>query len=265
MKWILFFSLASLSPVFSQETWQEVSRTPIKSDQIWKMDLLGNLLIADKDVLVKYDTTGVKRFSQSIKSLGRIHQIAAINIMKTLLFSEEQQTFTIIDNTLSEANKTYDLSTLGFGYVSQIATSAQPNKVWIYDQLNSKLVLLDLSKSSQRQEIENLRGLLNSKEIKWIEERDSRLYMRDVGESLYVFDLYGSLIDLIKVGSCDQVILKDQGLYLLDKGSLYYFDVENNKRVEVRLPLATLEKLEWVNQIVFIQSEGKLIKYRTNF
>ena len=131
---ILIVSLFTLQFVHAQ--WEKKQSIELIPGAIWEVDLIGNVYIANRSSIVKMDTSGQKRYEQSIKSLGNISQIEPINTMKILVFSEEQQTFSILDNTLSSTNTTFDLSELEFGYVPFVASSSQPSKLWVYDQLN---------------------------------------------------------------------------------------------------------------------------------
>ncbi|MFT5582120.1 MAG: DNA-binding beta-propeller fold protein YncE [Psychromonas sp.] len=164
---------------------------------VYKYDIIGNLYVAGEKSLKKYDTNGVVLYYQSIKSIGGVSSIIPINSMSILLFSEEQQTVTTFDNTLTVL-QTLELGQLGFGYVTMIAASSQMNKLWVYDQLNSKLVLIDRANTKQSQEISNLRGLVNSVELIEMVEKDNYLFITDLSKNVYQFDKYGSLIKVIR-------------------------------------------------------------------
>jgi hypothetical protein len=265
MRTILALFLLITSMSFGQEDWKLMAKYELNEQSIWQSDLMGNLYIADKDLLVKYDTAGVKQFSQSIKSKGRIDAILPINTMKILLFSSQQQTFTIFDNTLSEFNKTYDLSSMNFGYVTHLAVSIQPNKVWVYDQLNSKLVLLDLGRSNQQQEVENVRGLLNSTEIEWMKEDGNQLYLFDGVEKLYVFDLYGSLLNVIELPDVEGVEINEKEIFVIKKGEVYRWRSEDKTLESVKVPFPDIIEFQWVNTVFFFRSKNELSKFRLYF
>lgn len=257
---IFFLFLATFS--FSQDKWEKLTQFKLKNQSIWQADLLGNLYVADNDLLVKYDTAGVFQYSQSIKSKGRIDAILPINTMKILLFSSQQQTFNIFDNTLSESNKTFDLSEMGFGYVTLMAVSSQPSKVWVYDQLNSKLVLLDLSRSNQKQEIGNLRGLLNSTEIVWMKEEGNQLFLFDGVGKIYVFDLYGSLLDVYDVPKAEKVETNNNEIFVMMNGSVSRFRIEDKSLEKIDAPVSGVSDFQWVNSIFFFRVKDELLKFR---
>lgn len=233
----------------------------IQSEGVWHADLLGNLYIADKDLLMKYDTAGNKQYSQSIKSLGSITSISSINTMRIVLFSEQQQSFTLMDNTLSESNQTYDLSALDFGYVSKMAVSSQPNKFWIYDQSNSRLVFLDLSRTQQQQEIENFRGLLNASEVIWMKEDNNQLYLFDSNDKLYTFDRYGSLLDVVDFPEIKGIEVFKNEIFVLRNEKLYRYRAEDQSFEEVQMSPTEIQSFQWTNSTFFIRSKNQLLKF----
>ncbi len=261
MKRILFF--LSLLPflIYGQHNLRKAYSYPLDIQSVWRADAIGNLYVAKKDLLIKYDTAGVQQFSQSLKSSGRIDAILPINTMKIVLFSEQQQTFTLMDNTLSEAIRTYDLSEMGFGFVHAMAVSSQPNKFWIYDQSNSKLVLLDLNRTQQQQEITNLRGILNVEEVNWIKEENNQLYLFNKNSGLYIFDMYGSLLNYIELKEVDDVQTSNGVLFTLKKGQVYRFTVEGESFDKVNLPVTDILAFQWVNDTFFVRTIDELLKY----
>ncbi len=265
MKLIVLFSVIILSSA-SYGQWTEQSSIRTGSDCVWQVDLIGNVYLSQEGKITKFDTSGVERYSQSIKSLGRIHQIETINTMKILVFSEEQQTFSILDNTLSSTNKTYDLSDLDFGYVPFVSASSQPNKLWVYDQVNSKLVLLDYARSGQQQEIGNMRGILGASQLVFMKEQNNQLYLMDEDKKFYVFDLYGSLIQTVSLPEKYEFECLIKGeIYLSDSTGFYLFDRKTYKFVKVEIPKKEFDKVTWRHKILFLEKEGILHRYYGKF
>lgn len=265
MKYILLFLCfwGAQSLVFSQEKLELVYSFPIGNDSEWHADLLGNLYIANKDVLVKFDTANVRQYSQSIKSMGRVRQISSINTMKIVLFSVQQQSITLVDNTLSEANEIYDLVELGFGSVSLMAISSQPNKFWIYDQAASRLVLLDLSNTQQQQEIENVRGILNSNEILWMKEDKNILYLLNDEHTLFSFDTYGTLMDVIQFpADTKSVDVFQEQIFVLKKDGLFAYQVEDKNFQKVPVEAEGVREIQWGNRYFFVRAGGVILKYQ---
>ncbi|NBR57418.1 MAG: hypothetical protein EBU05_10385, partial [Chitinophagia bacterium] len=68
---------------------------------VWNVDELQNLYLIQGNTLIKFDSSGKQLFSQSIKSIGNVAQIEPINALKIAVFSEEQQSICLFDNTLT--------------------------------------------------------------------------------------------------------------------------------------------------------------------
>ena len=99
-------------------------------------------------------------FSQSIKSIGDIDQILPINALKTYLFSQTQQQICLIDNTLSIQSACIDLEELEIQYALFCAVSGRPNLIYVYDQFNSTLFLINTKSNTVIQKVSNLEGVL---------------------------------------------------------------------------------------------------------
>ena len=186
-----FFFLLSLVEIniFSQDSipqtlsWKKDTVFTVGNKIVWNLDHYGNLYIADKDQLKKIDAKGHKLFSQSLKKYGEIAKIDARNPMKLLLFSEQQQSLFYLDNTLTKQENDIDLSdieTIGFeiNYATQVSTSEQADKIWIYDQENSIINLISSNKA-QSFKIENSAGLLNFSKVNQFFEANGNLWIVD--------------------------------------------------------------------------------------
>ena len=95
----LFFTVVVCSQLLNAQNedpdtsivWRLEGEYKIGKNEVWSTDILGNVYITDQKVIEKYDSTGVKKFSQSVKSFGKITEIRPVNTMKLVLFSEDQQ------------------------------------------------------------------------------------------------------------------------------------------------------------------------------
>lgn len=155
----------------------------------WAIDNIGNLIVQQGNTIKKIDSTGKQTFTQSIKSLGEISQISAINSMKIVLFSAEQQSICLLDNTLTINGKCKFMDQYDISFAKFIAVSNRPNLVWIYDQLNSSILLIDLIQDKIIQKVENFAGIASIKsELIGMLEHQNKLYLYDT-EQIYEFDL----------------------------------------------------------------------------
>lgn len=250
----------------TQETafpsWEKVNELSIGKDEVWAVDGIGNIIMTNKKVIQKYDSTGQKVFTQSIKSIGKITKIDPVNTMKIVLFSSDQQQFCTMDNTLTLAEKCIDFSDFEIDNAIEIATSSQPDKLWVLDQLNSTLFLLSLSASNQNQEVKNLNGILNLKIVESLLEIDNYLFLSDLNSTIYQFDLYGTLINSFETETFSDFKVFANNLIILSNDSLEFISLTEKKSEILALPLKDVFKFYQSNGLFYFQSENKLSTYR---
>ena len=135
-----FQHIASTQKLISKHTYSIDN-----SIDYWVPDNVGNIYVYGSDILGKMSNGQLPSFSQSIKSVGEIEQILPVNALKTLLFSETQQQLCFIDNTLSINGSCIDLEEFNIQNALLCATSSRPNLIYVFDQINSTLFLIDIN------------------------------------------------------------------------------------------------------------------------
>lgn len=262
---ILLLLISSVGVAQENYSWKKCAELEIDSLGIWNVDVLGNVYLTKKELLQKYDSIGLLKFSQSQKSIGRISSIQPINTMKVIVFSEEQQQFCILDNTLTQFEPCIDLMDNDIGNAISVIVSAQPDKFWVYDQLNSRLHLLSLGQTNQKQDIENLKGVLNSNQFSFVIEKNYQLFLVDTLKGVYILDLYGSLIDLVEIKGVISVGADELNSYFLLKDRLIIINNESKKKIEIVLPLADILDFKKSGDYFYFRTQNKILKYALNF
>ena len=261
---ILFFMSPiskALSQVFDSLVWKKNGEFEIGIEDSWSVDVIGNVYITKNKVLQKFDSTGILKFSQSIKSLGRIKEIQSINTMKLVTFSEEQQAACMLDNTLTLSEECLDLSNFDIGNASHVAVSGQPDKLWVVDQLNSKLLLLSLNGTNQFQEIKNLKGIINTSDIVSIQEIENHLFLVDSTGKIFEFDLYGSLINAFEFDPFICMLVKDESFVLLRKDALNIRHINESSNDFIELPTIGINEVKLSGKFFYFRTENKILKY----
>lgn len=251
---------------FGQDTlnieWKLERNYSIDSSEVWTVDALGNVFIAGKDHIEKYDSVGVLKFEQSIKSLGSVAQFESINTMKLVHFSTEQQTICFFDNTLTKSENCIDLGEYDIYSAGYVATSVRSDKIWILDNLNSKLLLFDINGNvMQMIETENLKGVLDLQNAIQIIERNSRLYVLDKEKGIFVFDIYGSLIELIEFEEAAGIDSHDNWLFILKNDIIYRVDLKTKITSEIVLPVKDVQSFRIQNEHLFLRTSKNVHKY----
>jgi hypothetical protein len=188
---VYFIFFVNYSQIIIEDT-EEKNYTFLKAVSVWNIDELQNVYLIQGNTLIKCDSSGKQLFSQSIKSIGNVAQIEPINALKIAVFSEEQQSICLFDNTLTLNGECNYLDKYGIRNAKLIARSNRPNLFWIYDQFNSTLLLIDIISNKTIQKIDNIKGLIlkgeEENEVERIQEFNNHLYLFDSKETIYEFD-----------------------------------------------------------------------------
>lgn len=242
-------------------TWKELQKYPIKENEVWHVDVLEYYFNSDNGTMNKYALDGQLMFSQSIKSLGQIKDFVSINTSKLIHFSEEQQTLCYFDNTLTELDDCVDLANEDLVNVTLISASSQPNKVWVFDRFNSRLLLLSLNRLNQQQEVLNIIGTLDIQEVSQIKERGNRLFVVDPSKGIYIFDVYGSLIEFVAEQDVIQVDGHEKAMFTLHENELFVRFFDSGKTESVQLPIPNISGFMYRNQHFFFKSNESVYKF----
>lgn len=260
---LLFVAVPFITLSQDSLQWKKIGSYSLSPESVWNIDVLQNVYVIQNRIINKYDSTGSLRFSQSIKSLGQITEILPINAMKLVLFSEDQQVLCMLDNTLTMSEELIDLSEYGIVNATLVATSSQPQKIWVLDQSNSRLLLLDLSGKMQFQEVRNLKAVLNVSSVTSMVESNNHLFLLGDG-SLYEFDIYGTLISQLNYskGTRDVEALPVDGkLYWVVKNELLGQDLKEGGEISIQMPVDQISNFKKWNEFYYFQVGDKILKY----
>ncbi len=227
---------------------------------VWNVDTFGNLYVSNGDQLQKFDSAGVQTFSQSNKHWGSVSSIDPSNPMKILVFSEDQQLISYVDNTLSKQQELIELVDHHLSYVTLVATSGQPDKFWVYDQDNSKIVLIARN-VLQQQRIENIRGLLGCEDVKQIIEKDNNLYLIDEQQGILKFDLYGTFISKWEMKGINFIHIENEFAYFICENQLKVLELQTDKMHLYELPEAGVLKIRKTSNSMYLQTASQILKY----
>lgn len=241
--------------------WIEKSSYKIDSTDIWTVDVLENVYISKKEIIQKFDSIGNFKFSQSQKSLGRLSSIQVLNTMKLIVFSEEQQQLCFLDNTLTPYESCVNFDEENIGNATKFAVSSQPDKFWIYDQLNSRLHLISSSKLFQNQDIENIKGVLNSNQISFMCEQNNFLYLVDCNQGVYILDRYASLVNFIKRPTIISFQVDSENFYFLEKNKIVLIDIDSNEEINIDAPMDNVIEFKKIGNSYYFRTAKEIKKY----
>lgn len=238
----------------------EKSKIELDSTAFWNMDAIGNHLISLNGTISKIDTSGNLIYTQSIRSYGKTAQLVSINTMKLVHFSEEQQTLCFLDNTLTSTEDCLELADHDIINATYVSASSQPDKIWVMDQLNSTLYQLPIVGNDPPSQVGNLSGLLNFSSVNQIKEANNRLYLR-TSEGIFVMDIYGSLIDVIRKENTDYFDANESHLYILSDGKLDIREIRSGGSSIITLPVPDVIEVKIVNGALFARTRKNVHKF----
>jgi hypothetical protein len=151
------------------------------------------------------------------------------------------------------------------GNATSFVVSAQPDKFWVYDQLNSRLHLLSLGQTNQKQDVENLKGVLNSAQFSFVTEKNYQLFLVDSTKGVYVLDLYGSLVDLLDFKGVVSVSADETHLFLFQKTQLIIINKETKALIEIKLPDTEIIDFKKSGEFFYFRTPNQIKKYTLNF
>lgn len=257
---LLFCLISGLFWAQDSLNWNFVYEQKLSPGANWTVDHFEQLYLTDKDQLQKFNADGKLIFEQSLKKYGQLTEIDAKNPMKVMLFSEQQQVVLYVDNTLTIQQAAIDLSEFDLNSVSHVASSIQPDKFWVYDPENSKIYLL-ASKKSQSVRIENTAGLLNLSNVSRIFEQNEKLFVIDSQQGIFLFDLFGTLINQLDQKDFLWVEVNASYLYMLREKSLDIINLETMNLRSIPLPVQGVTKFKITQKAVFLEADSKIYKY----
>lgn len=259
---IFFYFVVSICIGQDETKWKLITSFPADTNSVWNIDGIGNVYTTNKDVINKFDSTGTLKFNQSIKMFGKLSSIFPINTMKIGVFSEQQQLLCFLDNTLTKSEDCIELSKHEIDFATLISNSAQPDKFWIFDQLNSRLHLISHDRKSQNQEIKNVNGLLDLNKISSITEQNYHLYLIDSEKGVYELDLYGSLIEFYPMKEIISVYADDKSVLLFSYSEIIVINKQTQKTLYQTLPDFEFTDVKYVNKNFYFKSKDAILKYR---
>lgn len=182
-----------------------------------------NIYFVNKDEISKQSnySTPIK---QSSKQWQTIDDIETISTLKISVFSKSQQQICFLDNTLSANGNCINLDELGLFNVGAIAASKRPDMLWLYDELNSSLILFNFITKKEIQKVDNLQGILGISGEITLNENESGLWISSSDAKICLMD------DFMNVVRCasetyQAMIPYGNGFFFANDNKLYYRDL----------------------------------------
>ncbi len=257
----LFFIFSVFLSQSQELEWKSIQTFPIEKEAVWTVDGIGNVIITKRDQLTKYGPNGKVIFEQSQKSIGRLDKIEPFNTLKFVAFSEQQQTLCFFDNSLTFMDRCIELADYDIIDATHFANSGQSDKIWVFDQVNSTLRLLSLNGLNQDQGTKNLMGILNSESITQMIEIENKLFFLDTTSGVFIFDLYGTLINKIEKPNLKWLQFKADNALLLSNTGLIIYNYITGKEETIALPKGEFHEFIFDGNSIYFRSDTTIQKF----
>ena len=187
-------------------------------------DDLGNLYTLQGNDLDLYDRNGRHLAHNSLNTFGAIDRIDAFSSLKPLIFSRAQAQLALLDNTLSIQGPVLDLVSAGWS-AAALACMGVQNRFWFFDEREGALIRTDaqLRPVANTGRLDQLLGVLPRPT--YMEEANSRLYMVDPDNGIFVFDLFGALLRTLPITGADHVDVRDGAVWYVVNDQLLRYDL----------------------------------------
>ncbi len=236
---IFFFSfLLPFSVIGQDDTTFQLVRT-LKGDIIeFTVDNLDNIYILNsRNQVKKFDINGdsVAVFND-IKKFGKATLLDVSNPLKVLLYYKDFATVVMLDRFLNVVN-TIDLRKENILQAKALGQSYD-NKIWVYDELESKLKKID-EDGKLLQETPDFRLLLGQapSPVKIFDE-NKYVYIYDSLLGVYVFDYFGALKNNILIQRWQNFKVAGKFIYGSRSDVLYRYEISSFRYDEWKMPEA---------------------------
>jgi hypothetical protein len=235
----------------------------VVGDQI-VVDPMGYFYTIKYDQIIKYNPQGDSMFYYSNKLLGQIDQLDVTLALRPLIFYKNSNQIIITDNTLSEqSEQAIPLEQLDWQQVTQIASSFNNNKVWLYDQSNFELLLVDRQLRIE-QRSGNLLQIIDTETVyaKQIKEHQSKLYFNNPKNGIHVFDLFGTYYNTIHLTGIDDFELYNNYIVSFKNDSLSFYNTISFTENKIPVPVDSCDDYTLKNDMIYLLKSGVLYRYK---
>lgn len=200
------------------------------------VDNLDNIyLLNSKNQVRKLDINGDSAaIFNDVRKYGKVSMIDVSNPLKVLLYYKDFATLVMLDRFLNIRNS-IDLRKQNI-YQAKAISQSFDNKVWVFDELESKLKKLD-EDGKLLQETPDFRLLLG-KSISPVRIFDENMfvYLYDPVNGIYVFDYFGALKNNILIQHWQNLKVTGKYIYGSKEDTLYRYEISTFRYDEWKMP-----------------------------
>ncbi|WP_425639992.1 hypothetical protein ACPUEN_09365 [Algoriphagus yeomjeoni] len=226
--------IISLVPLFTSAQTEEKLGNPLAEISLQNLDLIS---FDTKDQLFASTISGdIYLFSADGKQVnlfsparqGRLNQLEAAWTVNIFSFSSDLQEYRILDRFLNPlAEKGFFLADIN---LAKAATLGNNNMVWVWDESDLNLKLLDFRRNQIIQS-QPLNLILESNDLSVTEIREfkNRLFMNVPQTGVFIFDNQGNLMRKIQVKGINKLCYYNEHLLWIADNKLVAISLTSNE------------------------------------
>ena len=258
IKCFRLFSFLLMSGItFSQEVLfaEKIGQTTLLTENYLGFDNQQNLYSIKNNVLSKHDA--LINYQYKNVSLGKIARVDFQNPLQIVVFYNDFNTATLLDNQLNET-KRIDFNLLSESVnIDAIALSSQ-NQLWFFDVISSKIGLYNLTNDSFKwisTAIEHpiIHYSSNYTHFYWLNDKN-KFHSISIYGTIETFD-YFPKFDVI------QLINDEIALYSNDN-QLFYYEIANNRSKKIKIDENFITNFFFTDGILSIFTQNEISNYK---
>ncbi len=199
-------------------------------------DKNGNMYIATKQAIYKYNSDGDSMAYYSNLRRGEISHIDATNPMQILLLNTNQNVITILDRLLVEKNK-LDLKNIGVFNCTAISNSADGD-IWVYADFKNELLKINEKLAITNTSFNLMQQFNNIINPVFITEQDRLLFLVDTTQGIIKMDAFGNYITTYHFKTKEVQYTNNQLVFIQDQ-QLVIYNTQSIKELKFMLPQAS--------------------------
>lgn len=188
-------------------------------------DHLGNFYLVGKHKIQKVvNGDSLVQFHQRT-NWGAISSVDASNPMKIVVFYADYRKVEILDNWMTVLREV-NLDDYVYMQANAICGSST-NGFWLYDENSALLKRIDDSGNLVRQSISTRQSIGKVLQVKYIQERNGKVYVSDPLVGIVVFDMFGTYIKTLPILGANQFFVYLDKIYFFRDGKIMSYDTES--------------------------------------
>lgn len=230
----------------------------LSADQLY-IDPLEKIYTVKENVINKYSTKG--EFIQTYNNLifGDIYSLDTRNALQTMVFYKDQQQVVLLDNMLGETNQ-IDLSK-SFEWIDLACLSNRDNSFWFYSSIDQSIIKVNDQLEVQLK-TKNIAQLLSTElsPSQLIEYKET-LYLWDIENGLFLFDLFGNFKKRLSLKSEKKIQIGEKGVFFNTETNIELFNTQSFDYTNLLKESVLLVDF-WVTKgHLYLLNKEKLLKY----